>query len=281
MMVDIERRETGRKKMVYLYLLAGVALLVGIIAGCLYMIHCIKEPDTPHEPNPTVKLATIDPHPTDFTNTTSPSTIPTIPPEDVEEPEPEPKVEILSEFQPKYDENNDMVGWIKIPGTAIDYPVVQTPDRPNYYLHRDFSGAEDYAGTLYVREKCDVNTPSDNVTIYGHNMANGTMFGPLHKYKEKQFWEANTLVQFDTLYERHTYEIFAVFRVSANGGFSYHTFDTAGDEAAYDAFVSQCKALSFYDTGLTPKYGEKLITLSTCDRAIENGRLVVVARRIT
>lgn len=276
-MNEEKRKDSVGRKSGFFYLAVGVPVIVGLIVGCLCLIPRDGEKKEPDQPAVTTKSSATTLRPTETTAPTAPSTVPT-PPEEVE-PEPEP--EILPEYLQLYAQNNDMVGWIKIPGTAIDNPVVQTPDRPNYYLHRDFSGAEDYAGTLYVREKCNVNTPSDNVTIYGHNMANGTMFGPLHKYKEKSFWEANTLVQFDTLYERHTYEIFAVFRVSANGGFSYHTFDTAVDEAAYDAFVSQCKALSFYDTGVTPQYGEKLVTLSTCDRAIENGRLVVVARRIT
>jgi len=200
---------------------------------------------------------------------------------DYQEPQPEP-VKMIPEYELLYNQNPDLVGWIEIPGTALSNPVVQSPDRPNYYLHRGFDGEYDYSGTIYVREKCDVNTPSDNVTIYGHNMADGTMFGILHKYKNPDFWQENRLIQFDTLYERHTYEICLVFRTAVNvsGGFDYHLFDTAQNAAAFDDFVSKCRARSLYDTGITPVFGEKLITLSTCDRSIQNGRLVVVARRI-
>jgi hypothetical protein len=98
--------------------------------------------------------------------------------------------------------------------------------------------------------------------------------------KEKKFYEDNKYVQFDTLYERHTYEIIAVFQTSGTygEGFAYHLFDDAKNQEAFDDFVAECKALSLYDIAATAEYGDKLITLSTCDKtALENGRLVVVA----
>lgn len=191
--------------------------------------------------------------------------------------------EILFRYRSLYTINNDMVGFIEIPGTSIKYPVVQSPYEANYYLRRNFYKRSATCGTIYVREACDVNKPSDNITIYGHKMTNGTMFADLHKYKDQSFWEANNIVIFDTLTEYHTYEIFAVFQTSANQGnsFNYHLFDDAKDEADFDEFVSTCKELSYYDTGITPTYGDKLITLSTCDKSMEDGRLVVVARRIS
>lgn len=189
---------------------------------------------------------------------------------------------MLTEYRLLYEINNDMVGWIKIEGTDIDYPVVQSPYKANFYLRRNFYKKSATCGTIYVREACDVLEPSDNVTIYGHNMRNGTMFADLHLYEDKSFWEDNRYIFFDTLYEYHTYEIFAVFISTADlsVGFSYHTFDNALSAEHYDSFVSQCKELSLYDTGITPQYGEKLITLSTCDKSIEDGRFVVVARRV-
>ena len=189
---------------------------------------------------------------------------------------------MIKEYQLMYTLNNDMVGWIEIPGTSIDYPVVQSPYQSNFYLRRNFYKEKATCGTIYVREKCDVSKPSDNVTLYGHNMSNGTMFADLHEYEKKSFWQDNKLIYFDTLFEYHTYEIFAVFISSADmtKGFSYHTFDDAANEAEFNQFVQTCKGKSLYDTGITPKYGEKLITLSTCDKSIEDGRFVVVARRI-
>ena len=249
-----------------------------LVVVSLFLSACTAK-GTDGNVQPSTMPGTLTEKPTQTQSTTPPE-----PENGSEDSEPEPApVVMIPEYVELFNLNPDMVGWIKIPGTAVDYPVVQSPDRPNYYLHRDFYGADAYAGALYVREKCDVNLPSDNVTIYGHNMADGTMFGPLHKYKEKSFWQENKLVHFDTLYQRHTYEICLVFRTSVNvsGGFDYHLFDTAEDAAAYDDFVAKCQARALYDTGITPEFGQKLITLSTCDRSIHNGRLVVVARQIS
>lgn len=220
--------------------------------------------------------------------TVEPSVEPSEPAEPSTEPSVEPSTEpteppsMLLQYQMLYNINTDTVGWINIPGTSIDYPVVQSPYEKDFYLRKDFYKQKATCGTIYVREKCDVFKPSDNLTIYGHNMRNGTMFADLHKYESKSFWENNRYVLFDTLYEYHAYEIFAVFISSADLsiGFSYHTFDDARTQAEFDYFVGRCKELSLYDTGITPQYGDKLITLSTCDKSIEEGRFVVVARRV-
>lgn len=192
---------------------------------------------------------------------------------------------ILPEYKDLYAMNNDLVGWIKIEGTKVDYPVMQTPNSPNFYLHKSFDKDYSDRGCIYVREECDLEEPSDNVTIYGHNMLDGSMFATLHNYEDKEYWEKNSLIFFDTLTERHTYKIFAVFKTSANvgEGFSYHQFIDAASEKEFDEFVSTCKQLSkkyYYDTGITPVYGDKLICLSTCEYSLgDNSRLVVAAVR--
>ncbi len=190
---------------------------------------------------------------------------------------------MLSGYKDIYEMNDHTVGWIKMEGTKMDYPVMQTPNEPDYYLYRSFDKVDSARGSIYAREVCDINEPSDNITIYGHNMADGSMFACLHSYINKKAWENNSLIFFDTLYEYHTYKIFAVFKTSANigQGFSYHQFVDAENEAELNAFVSKCKELSFYDTGVTPVYGDKLICLSTCEYTLDNGRLVVAAVRIT
>lgn len=189
---------------------------------------------------------------------------------------------VLFEYQPLYEINRDMVGWIQIEGTAIDYPVVQTPNSPNFYLRRNFYKENATCGTIYVREACNVNLPSDNVTLYGHNMRNGTMFADLHKFEKKSFWEDHRYVNFDTLNEYRTYEIFAVFKTTADltKGFTYHIYDTFATEKAFNEFVSTCKNIDLYDTGIMPTFGDKLLTLSTCDKSIADGRLVVVCRLV-
>lgn len=188
---------------------------------------------------------------------------------------------ILPEYLSAYEDNPDLVGWMIIDGTPINYPVMQSPDRTDYYLKRNFNGDYSEHGCLYVRESCDVFAPSDNLTIYGHHMKDGSMFAGLDNFRSRSFWETHPTIHFDTLYERHTYTVFAVFATTASvgEGFSYHLFEDAADQAEFDEFVATCKALSDYDTGITPQYGDKMICLSTCEYSQVNGRLVVVAVR--
>lgn len=190
---------------------------------------------------------------------------------------------MLVEYGKIYEQNNDLVGWIRIDGTKIDYPVMQTPNNPNYYLKRNFDGESSDWGAIYAREECDINEPSDNITIYGHNMMDGSMFQNLNAYENKATWENNPLIFFDTLYEYHVYKIFAVFKTTAsvNQGFKYHNMIDAESKEDFDKFIKTCKDLSFYDTGITPEYGDKIICLSTCEYTLENGRLVVAAVRIS
>ena len=131
---------------------------------------------------------------------------------------------MLTEYSTILADHPDLVGWIRIDGTKLDNPVMQTPDRPNFYLDHNFEGESSAWGAIYAREECDINEPSDNITLYGHHMRDGSMFACLDKYKNKQTWEDNPLIFFDTLYGYHTYKIFAVFTTSANlgEGFTYH-----------------------------------------------------------
>lgn len=203
--------------------------------------------------------------------------LPTEPPEPTEP-------QILPEYAPFYELNNDMVGWITIPDTKINYPVMQTPDNPDYYLKRNFYKMGSDWGAIYAREVCDINRPSDNITLYGHHMQDGSMFAQLSKFQFQNFWQEHQTFTFDTLYERHTYKIWAVFKTSANLGdnhFPYHRFSDAATKEEFDAFVAQVKLLDYYDTGITPVYGDKLLTLSTCEYTLDNGRFVVCAVRIS
>ena len=179
--------------------------------------------------------------------------------------------------------NPDMVGWIKIDGTDINYPVMQTPNEPDYYLNRDFYKNQSVYGCPYVQANCDVKTPSDNVIIYSHHMNDGSMFANLELFRSKDFWKSHKQVSFDTLDRKATYDILAVFAVSVDeidkNSFKYYEFVNAYDPQHFSDFVSKCKEMSFYDTGINAKYGDKLLTISTCEYTHDNGRLVVVAKR--
>jgi len=210
------------------------------------------------------------------------ATLPESPYVSVTDPETGDVTVMLPEFKDLYEINPDLVGWISIPNTNVNYPVVQRKDKQDYYLYRDFYGNQVARGCIYVREQCDVFSPSDNVVIYGHRMKDGTMFADLSYYTSKQYWQEHQFIQFDTLRARHTYQIICVFRTTATTGegFAYHQFVDAAYDSELDDFWSSCRRNAYYDTGLEPRYGDKLITLSTCEYSLTNGRLVIVAKRI-
>lgn len=190
---------------------------------------------------------------------------------------------ILEKYRAVYAKNNDLVGWLTIPGTNVDYPVVQSKNNKDYYLNHSFYGSSSASGCLYVRELCDVFKPSDNVVIYGHHMTYGGMFATLDRYMKKSFWEENPTFTFDTIYEEHTYQVIAVFKTSANlgEGFAYHIFNDAQSEEEFNEFIQTVHSLQMYDTGVTAEYGDMLVSLSTCEETLKNGRFVVVAKRIS
>jgi hypothetical protein len=158
---------------------------------------------------------------------------------------------MLPGYKELYERNPDTIGWLKILNSVVDYPVMQTPNAKDYYLQRDFNKEDSKRGCLYVREECDVFAPSDNVTIYGHTMADGSMFACLNAYTNKKAWDNNSLIFFDTLTEYHTYKIFAVFKTSANigQGFAYHQFVDAATEEEFNELCEFLKETRFERLG--------------------------------
>lgn len=199
--------------------------------------------------------------------------------EEQEEKDEEKKDESIN-LKELYELNNDFIGWLKINDTNISYPVMQTDnDRKDYYLRKNFYKEYSQLGTPYIAEYCNVQT-SDNVIIYGHHITNYQMFGELEKYKKKDFYDNHKMINFNTIYGNANYEIIAVFKTVAYTGFKYYEFIDSNSQNEFDTFIKRCKELSLYETGRTAKYGDKLLTLSTCEYSAKNGRLVVVAKKI-
>jgi len=186
-------------------------------------------------------------------------------------------------FARLYALNNDFVGWLSIEGTNIDYPVVHTPDDPEFYLRRNFHGEAETAGTLFVDYRSTLNPASANVIIYGHNMKNKTMFYELLNYQDKSFYEEHKNITFDTLYGRGEYEIVAVIKSKAYGinedVFKYYDFIDANTEEEFDEIMQNIRRLQLYDTGVESRFGDRLITLSTCEYSQTDGRFAVIARK--
>lgn len=181
-----------------------------------------------------------------------------------------------------HEENPDCIGWLTIEGTVIDYPVMYHPQEKNYYLKRDFYGDYSANGCLFIAEDCNPET-CDNLIIYGHHMNSGKMFAVLDNYKSEDFYKEHPRILYSTLHGDETYQVIAAFATPVYTGkdFAYYGFIKAENEAAYDSFIMDCKERSFYDTGNTADYGEKLLTLSTCEYSQKNGRMVVLAKKLT
>lgn len=199
----------------------------------------------------------------------------------------QPEISLQSSVQQSnrnlYLENADMVGWIQIEGTGIDYPVMQTPADPNYYLKHNFEKSYTDYGCPFMQADCDALCPYDNLIIYGHNMKDGSMFADLAKYRSKDFWQAHKTVWFDTALGSSAYEIFAVIHTTvqadAADAFPFYRFVDAASPEEFADYVSACKARALYDTGISAEYGDKLLTLSTCDNITDNGRWLVIAKQ--
>ena len=277
-----------KKKGIYITIV--IVLAVALLGSAIYLFQYFMSSKENADLNEQLREDLISTGPA----TTAEATTAAPTEEETTEPTTEPQATYAEgrDYKAFYEKNpnEDFVGWLRIDGTKIDYPVMQSSvDNANYYLYRDYNKKNSTPGTIYAREQCDVFTPSDNVTLYGHTMKDGSMLAYLHNYTAKATWDRNSLIFFDTFnpktgdVEYHTYKIFAVFKTSANigEGFSYHKFENAATKQDFDDFVSTCKSLAFYDTGVTPQYGDKLLCLSTCEYTLNNGRLVVAAVRIS
>lgn len=195
------------------------------------------------------------------------------------------EAEILTQYKNLYKENSDLVGWIKIEGTVIDYPVMQTAAGPdfNYYLHKDWNKEDSNEGTPFLDYRNDIRK-SNNLVIYGHNMKAGTMFGSLKKYKEKKYYEANPIINFDTLYEKGQYQVIGVVITDyTQQPISYDDDPNYSTKEEFETYVKNIKENSLYEIEETAEYGDKLISLVTCNRLSANDektRLIVVAKKI-
>ena len=193
--------------------------------------------------------------------------------------------EILPQYRALYEKNSDLIGWLRIDGTDIDLPVVQTPGDNEYYLRRGFDRFYAVGGTLFLDERCSVSAdaPTANWLIYGHNMRDGSMFGQLVRYRDEDFYKAHPTFTFDTLYESGTWQVVAAVDTSLGAdALPYYTFFDADTKLDWQHRVRAVTEKALYDTGVTPEYGAQLLTLSTCGdtRPDTDARFALLAVRI-
>lgn len=188
----------------------------------------------------------------------------------------------LNQYQELYQGNPDFAGWLKIDGTVIDYPVMWQGEG-DYYLTHNYQQENAKNGSIILDERCSL-TDSSHSMLYGHNMQSGKMFGGLEKYGNKEYYEKHRLIQYDTVYESGLYEVMAVFRsriyYQDEEVFKFYEYPVLLEEEKYNEYVAGVKELSLFDTGVWAEYGDRLLTLVTCEYSDEDGRFVVVAREV-
>ena len=191
---------------------------------------------------------------------------------------------ILPEYEDLYVVNSDLCGWIQIPDTDINYPVMQSMTDNDFYLDHDFYGEKDSNGTIFCDSRCDIVNQTTNTILYGHNMRSGMMFGSLKKYEKEKYLEEHPFIYFNTIYERRVYKIVAVClsKVSYQdeNTFRYYNYINCEEERQFDEFYSNITRLSVFDGVIDLEQDDKILTLSTCNNYTEDGRLFVVAKRV-
>lgn len=209
--------------------------------------------------------------------------------EDIEVDDDYPK-DYLKKFFPLYQQNPDIRGWITIDGTQVNYPVMQT-DNNKDYDRTDFEKKSNQHGVPFADYRVDLKKPSTNTVIYGHNMTDGQMFGELIKYKSLEYYKANPLIKFDSVYAEGQYKVAAIIVCRADDeDFLYHNFINADKNAAnmnMEQYIAKVRERSLINTTVDIKPTDKLITLSTCDYSFKDpvtneriARFVVVGRKV-
>ena len=181
------------------------------------------------------------------------------------------------------EENSDIVGWLEIENTSINYPVLQGTDN-SYYMTHNYKKEKSKNGSIFLNADYNWNIESNNLLLYGHNLGNGMMFQELLKYEKESFYKEHPVIRFTTADEDAEYEIISVFKSrvyykSETNVFRYYYFINSRSEEEYNEFVKNAKNVSLYSIDATANYGDQLITLSTCSYHVEDGRFVVVGRK--
>ncbi len=283
-------------------ILICIAVICLILAGYLAVNYFIEDmiaenildeyrgeiitPDNTSTPLPIISeptsTPTVIPAPIDSTVSAEPP-IETATPEPTATPIPEP-TPVPNPYADSFLANSDMAGWLQIPGTNIDYPIMRTPEDENYYLYRAFDKSDNVNGSLILDTDSSLEPLTTNLIIHGHNMKSGAMFGNLTDYERKEYFEEHKQIILYTEECQRNYEVIAVFRSQvykkSDNVFKFYKFFQADTPEDFDDFYHNIKALSMYDTGITAEFGDHFITLSTCVYHVTNGRFVVVAKEV-
>lgn len=185
-------------------------------------------------------------------------------------------------YQSLLAKNSDFVGWIRIEGTRIDYPVLQSLYQADFYLKRDFNKNSSNCGIPYMMESCRIDEPRTNWVIYGHHMRNGSMFASLQNYTSKNYYKQHPYVQFDTIDQAGTYEVVGLIKIDAAGDQSlWQNLLFPQSEEQFNQAIGRFKQQTFYDTGISITAEDHLLALVTCEYTLKDGRLMLLAREVS
>lgn len=258
---------------VFAFLLLGVLLVCGFMVG-RELLSRQKEKEDFEELAQlvTVKSSATTPTPTGPPATDEqPATAATPSPDSEEESQ-----EQFRDLSELFTMNDDFVGWLCIPDTDINYPVMHTTDDPEWYLRRNFYGEYSESGVPFLDFRCSLD--SDNLIIYGHNMMNGTMFAGLQGYVQKDFCEQHPIIEFQTADGGAEYQVFAVAWIKSND--DWYKFVNADSTEDFNESVEKVADKSLFVVEEVPTFGSQILTLSTCYDSANNGRLLVLAAKI-
>lgn len=189
------------------------------------------------------------------------------------------RIRLFLSSQPLKEQNPDYVGWIQIPNTNIDYPVLQNKKDPDYYLKRDFNQNKNAHGSIYLDSVCMIEY-SKNKVIYGHHMKDGSMFADLDKYTSREYYLSHETIRFDSLYNMNDYQIIAVLKVPEKDLEKTTPFLLVETKEKFTLFKNFIESYQLYETGKTYTFDDTFLTLITCEYTYRNGRILVIAKRI-
>ena len=179
--------------------------------------------------------------------------------------------------------NSDVIGWLEVPNTMIDYPILQSNNN-DYYLKYNYKREESKYGSIFLNYKSDINDENSNLIIYGHNMGDNQMFNELLKYRDEEYFKKHKIIKISNEQKEYNYSIIAVFKSRVfyqdeEDVFRYYNYTYFNNEEEYNNYIKNVNQLQLYNTNVSAKYGEQLATLITCEYSQKNGRLVIVAKK--
>lgn len=188
------------------------------------------------------------------------------------------KVENLKKLQSEY---ADIVAWLEIENSSINYPVLQGKDN-DYYLYKNYKGVYSRNGSIFLDYRYDFTKKNQNFFVYGHNNNDQMMFNELIKYSDEEYYKSHPNISLITNQEVEQYEIISVFKSEifskdVTNVFKYYKYLEFETEKEFNEFINNCKEESLYKIDKNAKYGDKILTLSTCEYSKPNGRFVVIA----